>query len=47
MDGDGSAPSKQARYSQAVKYYHKAASLGAFALELTQMVYSVGQGSAA
>lgn len=28
MDGDGSAPSKQARYSQAVKYYHKAASLG-------------------
>jgi hypothetical protein len=31
MDEDGSAPSKQARYSQAVKYYHKAASLGAFA----------------
>jgi TPR repeat protein len=33
MDEDGSAPSKQARYSQAVKYYHKAASLGAFAFE--------------
>jgi Tfp pilus assembly protein PilF len=37
MDEEGSAPSKQARYSQAVKYYHKAASLGTYYMRVSRL----------